>query len=233
MCALFHVCFTYNTAGPSLPPSEVDIASRTSSSLLFSWKSPAAPSLNGLLRKYYLTLTNDLTGKSVHLTTKSNHYLFESLRPFSNYSLKVAAFTVDVGPYSDLLTVTTLEDCELRKCICCLRIIYYIPLDPTGTPQNVSAHAQTARSVMLRWKEPPPLLRNGAITTYLVHVNTSGFVWEIETEEMRVLVSDVRPYLPYSFTVAAINNVGQGPFSEPVSLITPEDGECVGHNDSC
>ena len=84
---------------------------------MFGWKSPLASAVNGVLRGYHLELTDVSTGKSLQVTTKSPYRLFEVLRPFTNYTLRVAAYTVDVGPYSDPVTAATLEDCK-RLLVC-------------------------------------------------------------------------------------------------------------------
>ena len=37
----------------------------------------------------------------------------------------------------------------------------------------------------------------------------------------------LQPYTTYQFRVRAVNEVGAGPFSNPVVIITLEDGMCV------
>ena len=39
------------------------------------------------------------------------------------------------------------------------------------------------------------------------------------------VVERLQPYTTYQFRVRAVNEVGEGPFSNPVVIITPEDGE--------
>ena len=39
------------------------------------------------------------------------------------------------------------------------------------------------------------------------------------------VVERLQPYTTYQFRVRAVNEVGEGPFSNPVVIITPEDGK--------
>lgn len=48
----------------------------------------------------------------VQLVSQSTTQLFDSLQPYYNYSVQVAAVTVAPGPFSSLFVVTTLEDGE-------------------------------------------------------------------------------------------------------------------------
>lgn len=41
------------------------------------------------------------------------HIQIAMLTPFTMYSIKVAAFTVGIGPYSEPINVTTLQDGKL------------------------------------------------------------------------------------------------------------------------
>ena len=61
--------------------------------------------------------------------------------------------------------------------------------------------------------EPP-----GAAQEISVPVNSSG-----GGNQERV-VEGLQPYKTYQFRVRAVNEVGEGPFSNPVVIITPEDG---------
>lgn len=101
-------------AGPSLPPMNVGVIKLSSSFVLLEWDSPPEHSVNGVLRSYHLILTDNMTGKSLQETVKSPPHLFNSLQPFSDYTVIVAAVTVDIGPFSHPLNITTLEYCKMK-----------------------------------------------------------------------------------------------------------------------
>lgn len=101
---------------PALAPTDIGFVSVSSTSVLFVWKNPSRESLNGIVRSYSLQLTEEYTGKTLLVTSKSRQNLFEGLHPFYNYTLRVAAFTVAIGPFSDPFTVTTLPDSKAFYC---------------------------------------------------------------------------------------------------------------------
>ena len=83
------------------------------------------------------------------------------------------------------------------------------------------------RSIALRWDPPLPEDRNGPITGYLVNVTVveTGEMFEINTTLTTFGLFFLTPFTTYEFTIAASTEVGLGPFSEVVSVLTPEDGK--------
>ena len=84
----------------------------TSTGFLLSWVSPPPEDQNGVIRNYTISLVELTTGRMVQLVSQSTTQLFDSLQPYYNYSVQVAAVTVAPGPFSSLFVVTTLEDGE-------------------------------------------------------------------------------------------------------------------------
>lgn len=82
---------------------------------------------------------------------------------------------------------------------------------------------------MLRWDPPPPEDRNGPITNYLINVTVvdSGETYDINTTMTTFRLNLLTPFTTYHFTIAASTEVGIGPFSEVVTLLTPEDGNNI------
>ena len=97
---------------------------------------------------------------------------------------------------------------------------------PSGPPQNFQSSEVSSRSITFTWD--PPLLedQNGVITGYIINVT------EIEMEESFELFSDsesltadfVRPFSSYLFKIAGQTAVGTGTFSDPITIMTLEDG---------
>ena len=46
----------------------------------------------------------------IRLVSQTTNQVFDSLQPYYNYSVQVAAVTVAPGPFTSVFTVTTLED---------------------------------------------------------------------------------------------------------------------------
>ena len=100
--------------------------------------------------------------------------------------------------------------------------------EPSGTPLDVLALTKSSTSILVKWNPPSELDRNGVITHYIVTYNESlGSETNITTSDNRTqkLVSSLRKYSPYYFTVKAVNNIGVGPPSDAVSNTTAEDSK--------
>ena len=97
---------------------------------------------------------------------------------------------------------------------------------PSSPPLNFLATPTDSRSITLRWDPPLPEHRNGPITSYLVNVTVieTGEMFEINTTLTTFRLFFLTPFTTYEFTIAASTEVGLGPFSETVSVLTPEDG---------
>ena len=90
------------------------------------------------------------------------------------------------------------------------------------------ALTKSSTSILVKWNPPRELDRNGVITHYIVTYNESlGGETNITTFDNRTrkLVSGLREYSPYYFTVQAVNNIGVGPPSVAVSNTTGEDSK--------
>ena len=88
------------------------------------------------------------------------------------------------------------------------------PIAPTGAPQGLSVQSVMATSVVLTWNEMDCLQRNGDITGYMIqYVRDSQLITDLSSTRTYT-VQELIPFTEYSFSVAAVNSVGTGPFSE-------------------
>ncbi len=89
----------------------------SSRSVTFNWEAPLAEEQNGEIVSYTLNITSADTGVIIQRTVPSTQTTISvfSLAPFTTYFCSIAASTsVDIGPFSTLLTVNTLEDSEFQ-----------------------------------------------------------------------------------------------------------------------
>ena len=96
---------------PSSPPESVTVISTTSSSTTLSWSPPPADEQNGVIRYYvvYITPTNG-GGGTTQVQANSTVFTIQNLVPFySPYNISIAAYTVEVGPSSPIVSVTLPE----------------------------------------------------------------------------------------------------------------------------
>ena len=98
---------------------------------------------------------------------------------------------------------------------------------PSGPPLQFSLEKAFPRSITLSWQYPPEEDRNGVITGFIVQLTeyTTSNVTAVETANTTITISGVKPYTLYYAEVAAFTMEGMGPYTESISVLTPEDGE--------
>ena len=115
---------------------------------------------------------------------------------------------------------------------------------PSMEPQNVSIFAIVSQSFMLSWD--PPLIgeQNGILIRYHVIVIETQIHYTDDGEEitgMRAylnrtynvsegrtqLIDMLHPDYNYTVSIAAATEPGIGPFSNPITVRTDMDGECI------
>ena len=115
---------------------------------------------------------------------------------------------------------------------------------PTEIPLNVTVRVETSRNITLLWERPSLEEHNGILTMYHVIIMEiqilyldngttitrmgNNFNRTYNVSEGRVqLVDMLHPSYNYTVRIAAATAVGIGPFSDPITVMTLEDGECV------
>ncbi len=107
----YNICFVPSVPeGPPLALAGVSLDSRT---LHLTWQPPVSSLRNGVIREYRINITEMETSTTSHYSTSgSQSYTVASLHPFYNYQCTVAAYTVGLGPFSDLFFIQMPETCE-------------------------------------------------------------------------------------------------------------------------
>ena len=92
----------YNSTVPSSSPLDVMVESQNPASLLVSWQPPLEENHNGQIIGYKIQYTKDgSSNMNVNVTNGTNHTI-SALVAYVNYSVIVAAITVNgTGPFSD------------------------------------------------------------------------------------------------------------------------------------
>ena len=76
------------------------------------------------------------------------------------------------------------------------------------------------------WDPPPFDDQNGIITSYsVIIINQNATVASAVINSTSFVVNNLQEFQEYSIEIAAMTAVGLGPFSNPVSDQTLEDGE--------
>ncbi len=122
MSIIIKVFIVLKNAAPSAPPQNISATVGTTS-ISLSWIKPGANDRNGEIRSYTVTFVRADTGAQRTRNSGSESATLFGLEPFTTYTIRVAAYTVAIGPFSSALRVTTLEDGVLLKC----EVYNYVP----------------------------------------------------------------------------------------------------------
>ena len=87
----------------------------------------------------------------------------------------------------------------------------------------------SSTEIMVTWDEIPGLDQNGIIIDYEVQIEQLDFPADIfvdllNTTSLSILVIGLEEYVNYNISVRAYTSVGPGPYSDPVTERTLEDG---------
>ena len=106
---------------------------------------------------------------------------------------------------------------------------------PASPPDNVAVTVNSSTTIMVTWDSVPPIDQNGIITMYeVLYEPLETFGGAIGPMFMRVpgiqlsaVLSDVQEFVSYNISVRAYTSVGDGPFSDSMIVMTPEDGKLL------
>ncbi|XP_044179417.1 receptor-type tyrosine-protein phosphatase S-like isoform X10 [Acropora millepora] len=187
-------------AAPTGPPRNVRALTISSSSISVYWTPPEPEEQNGLITGYNLFVKGDGEPKKhFKVTAGIMAYNATGLRPYTNYTFQMQAFSVmGVGPYSSTVMNTTFQAA------------------PTGFPRNVRALTISSSSISLFWMPPEPEEQNGPITGYNIFVKGDSEptkLFKVAAGMMAYNATGLRPYTNYTFRMQALNIMGVGPNS--------------------
>ena len=94
--------------------------------------------------------------------------------------------------------------------------------------------AESSTTIAVMWEEVLPIDQNGVITMYKVmSTPLETFEGTLESDtvnvsgsNMSVVLRGLQEYTNYAISVQASTSVGMGPYSDPVTELTPEAGMC-------
>lgn len=96
---------------------------------------------------------------------------------------------------------------------------------------NVTAQVLSSTSIVVRWNEVPPINQNGEIVGYdLIYEPLETFSGSIgqtlvnglPASSLGLTLSGLEEYVIYNISVRASTQVGPGPFSVPITIVTDE-----------
>ena len=194
---------------------------------------------NGVIMMYeiqYIPL-NDFGGQiSGNVSNVSGSVLDITLlylQEHVNYSIAVRAYTSEgPGPYSNPEYELTEEDSELVVFPQLLFLSTFNYSVPSIAPRNISAMAVSPTTISVQWETVNPIDENGDIIAYeIMYTPQRTFNGLIKTSMTNVSefdlsgnLTDIQEYVNYNISVRAYTSIGAGPYSNSVTILTPEDG---------
>ena len=102
---------------PSAPPSNIRVIVISSESISIAWAPPPAEHRNGMIRRYRVIISDSdhTTSDTALSVTSGREFTISQLTPNHLYTVKVAAYTVALGPYSAPQSARTTEDRKYRS----------------------------------------------------------------------------------------------------------------------
>ena len=96
----------------------------------------------------------------------------------------------------------------------------------------MTATANSSTTIAVMWDGVVPIDQNGVITMYeVMYTPLEDFDGTIMTRttnvtDLSLLLMDLEEYVNYTISIRALTSAGAGNYSDPVTVLTNEDGKC-------
>uniref|UniRef100_A0A1X7TAG7 Protein-tyrosine-phosphatase n=1 Tax=Amphimedon queenslandica TaxID=400682 RepID=A0A1X7TAG7_AMPQE len=144
-----------------------------------------------------LSSVNETVSVAPHQSTTTYSYTLIGLYSGMNYTITVRAGNVLGGSDPSFIDEDTLS------------------IAPTGDADFLFL-LQPINN--LTWNEVNCSERNGLITGYTVIISNSSITYYLTSTERYIILNDLVFGTEYNISVAAVNSVGRGPFSDPIEV---------------
>ena len=84
---------------------------------------------------------------------------------------------------------------------------------PIGVPNSITLIKPINN---LTWNELNCSEHSGIITSYTVMISNSSITYNLTSTDRHIILNDLVFGTVYNISVAAVNSVGRGPFSDPI-----------------
>ena len=101
--------FSIMYTAPSASPLSLSGSAQSTTLIDLTWDPPPAIDTNGVIQYYSIRVLESETSRSWSFVHVEPEISVGSLHPYYNYKCQAAAYTVDVGPYTNTTMVQTHE----------------------------------------------------------------------------------------------------------------------------
>ena len=103
---------------------------------------------------------------------------------------------------------------------------------PGAAPQDLETFIRSSTEILVFWNVVPELDQNGIIINYEVQLEPLGFPADIFVDllnatDLQERATDLEEFVNYNISVRAYTSLGPGPYSDPVTERTLEDGNVL------
>ena len=103
--------------------------------------------------------------------------------------------------------------------------MFFFTSVPSQSPTSVTATVLDSTGVSVHWGPVSQIDQNGIITHYEVEYTSSiSTAVSNTTTLMSLSINGLEEYIEYTLRVRAFTSMGAGPFSQPVTVTTLQDG---------
>ena len=115
----------------------------------------------------------------------------------------------------------------------CTEFLCHFPLEPSGSPQDISLEAGSPKSILVTWNPVPFIDRNGVIKGYKIiyrdltsgSSTTKNISATGENEQQIITLEELAEFTNYSIRILAFTSKGDGPLSAEKVAQTQDDSE--------
>ena len=202
----------------------------TATSISLSWISAGSEGVS-----YVVTWQTDDVGGcsggndtgSMNINDGSTSYDIMELEEDSSYNMIIVTASNSAGSSAVSNTVNAMTKEAGERAIFSGHLLMFMAIlpVPSAAPSSVSVSVVNSTAFTVQWGMITCINRNGDITGYRIHVVGSVEMEKLENvgDDVReVTISQLTPSTTYSIQVAAVNNIGPGPYSDPIIIDTPD-----------
>uniref|UniRef100_A0A1X7TTH1 Fibronectin type-III domain-containing protein n=1 Tax=Amphimedon queenslandica TaxID=400682 RepID=A0A1X7TTH1_AMPQE len=188
------------------PVTSLSVSNVSTTGITVNWTIPSSENyvtyytISYTLSCPQLSSVNETVSVAPHQSTTAYSYTLISLYSGMNYTITVRAGNVLGG--SELSTINIQTEAII----------------PSGWPSSIQVLQLNSAANNLTWNEVNCSQRNGLITGYTVMISNSSITYNLTSTERNIILNDLVFSTEYNISVAAVNSVGRGPFSDPISV---------------
>uniref|UniRef100_A0A1X7TXG5 Fibronectin type-III domain-containing protein n=1 Tax=Amphimedon queenslandica TaxID=400682 RepID=A0A1X7TXG5_AMPQE len=145
-----------------------------------------------------LSSVNETVSVASHQSIATYSYTLIGLYSGMNYTITVRAGNALGGSELSMINVQTEA------------------IIPSGWPSSIQVVQVNSTANKFTWNEVNCSQRNGLITGYIVIISNSNITYNLTSTERYIILNDLVFGTEYNISVAAVNSVGRGPFSDPI-----------------